>query len=195
MKKTLLIVLVCMVATLPTMPFAADDIRSVDFQNFTYFPVYCVRAFAKDGIRKTVKVRKGEWSERDAYYSVSDVVLYSDLDDDGKEEAIVQTYCSPIGANYSLSEVFIFRMKGEIPVVIARLDEAQLQKAYEQQHAGGMLWRMGEPELLSDKRTIVFRAPADGAHATPANEIVFTYRLAGGKLIAVQKPQMRPFKG
>jgi hypothetical protein len=83
------------------------DIRRVDFLNFTYHPSLC----SKDefGIPKTVRVRNGEYKNRESYLGVS--VIYGDVTGDGQNDAIVRGVCGANGSTYGVDEVFIYIAK------------------------------------------------------------------------------------
>src|SRR5687768_1757682 len=60
------------------------DIRQVDFLNFTYHSSLCSQEFGKEGIGKTVRVRKGEFKNRSVYFAVDDSrVIFGDVTGDG----------------------------------------------------------------------------------------------------------------
>lgn len=174
---------------------ADSDIRSVDFQNFTYHPTLCAKEFGAEGIGTSVRVRNGEWTGKEAYYAVSErSPIYADLSGDVREEAIVETGCAPTGANYSLFETLIFRMDGDKPSLVTVLDQSQLEGAYRKLYPNGILWVAGFEKVASDRRTLVFGAAADGAHCCPEHSVTFEYQLKAGRLVPVGKPTREPFK-
>ncbi len=84
----------------------------VDFRNFTYHSSLCSQEFGKKGIGKTVRVRKGEFKNKNVYFAVKDnKVIYGDVTGDAREDAIVPIGCGAIMANFSLSEVYIYTIE------------------------------------------------------------------------------------
>src|SRR5687768_18026336 len=60
------------------------DIRKVDFLNFSYQSALCSQEFGKKGIGKTVRVRNGEFKNRNVYFAVDDSkIIFGDVTGDG----------------------------------------------------------------------------------------------------------------
>src|SRR5256885_3007973 len=88
------------------------DIRKVDFLNFTYHSSLCSQKYGRKDIGKTVRVRKGEFKNKNVYFAVEDnKIIYADVTGDGREDAIVPVSCGAMTANFSLSEVYIYTIK------------------------------------------------------------------------------------
>jgi len=86
-----------------TSSATVTDIRKVDFLNFTYHSSLCSREYGGKGIGKTVRVRNGEFKNKNVYFVVTDnTVIYADVTGDGREDAIVPVACGAITANFSL---------------------------------------------------------------------------------------------
>lgn len=100
---------------------AQDNIRNVDFQNFTYEP-----GCAGEDTTK-ITVAGGEFSEEkkvDGYterffFKVFDLV-YGDLNGDKTEEAVMLSVCNT-GGTGNFTEGFIYSMKRGKPTLIARI--------------------------------------------------------------------------
>src|SRR5687767_6295279 len=79
-----------------------SDIRQVDFLNFTYHSSLCSPKIGH-GIGETVRVRKGEFKNKDVYFGVVDnKIIYGDVTGDGREDAIVNVGCGENIANFGL---------------------------------------------------------------------------------------------
>ena len=90
------------------------DIRSVDFKNFAYRPS-CTN--------KLVRVKEGKYEvhrppERLLFRVVE--VVYGDLTGDGRDEAVVTTYCDT-GGSGGFSEGYVYTMRGRRAAMIVRL--------------------------------------------------------------------------
>jgi hypothetical protein len=116
-----------------------SDIRSIDFRNFTY-PIS--GTVAEDILKaKSIRVRNGiyekEWRDKvgDMQQSVNfsvNNVSYSDINRDGKEEAVVDTGFSWTGASEQTAALMhIYMLKGGKPVRLLVPDlEAQLGRDF-----------------------------------------------------------------
>ena len=88
------------------------DIRKVDFLNFTYHSSLCSQEYGRQGIGKIVSVRKGEFKNKNVYFSVAeDRIIFADVTGDGHEDAIVPIDCGANAANFSRSEVYIYTVQ------------------------------------------------------------------------------------
>ena len=100
---------------------ASQDIRKVDFKNFTYEP-QC----AGEGTQK-VTVKNGEFSREkqedgyvDHFYFNVTGISYGDLNGDNAEEAVVLTVCNT-GGTGNFSEGFIYTLKDGKPSLFTRI--------------------------------------------------------------------------
>lgn len=157
---------------------AQNDIRKVDFRNFTY------DIQSLDGENKSkVTVEDGNYSrmsEDDKYYfSVADVV-YGDLDGDGKEEAAVGII-ENTGGTGQFSSGLIFTMRGGKPVVLTTF--AGGDRAY-----GGIAGANITGGILTVERN----APGDLGAACCAEFIETTrYKWNGKQLVQVGKTESK----
>lgn len=155
---------------------AQNDIRKVDFRNFTY------DIQSLDGENKSkVTVEDGNYSrmsEDDKYYfSVADVV-YGDLDGDGKEEAAVGII-ENTGGTGQFSSGLIFTMRGGKAVVLTKFEGGD--RAY-----GGIAGANIAGGILTVERN----APGDLGAACCAEFIETTrYKWNGKQLVQVGKTE------
>ncbi len=104
-------------------PAAEQDIRKVDFQNFTYTP----SCAGEDNRPERIAVRKGEFSrtkttdgfEERFYFSILSVE-YGDLNADGQDEAAINTVCNT-GGTGQFTEGLIYTLKAGKPSLVVRL--------------------------------------------------------------------------
>lgn len=126
MKK---VILACLfLLTFNLLAFAQNNIRQIDFNNFTYKP-YCAGEDTRE-----VTVKNSEFLEEkqlDGYterlYFKTFSVSYGDLNGDAKDEAFVLTLCN-MGTEGFISEGFIYTLKDGKPALVTRIqggDRAQ----------------------------------------------------------------------
>lgn len=162
---------------------AQDEIRKVDFKNFTYEP-YCVGV---DDKAEKVTVKNGEFKEEKEmdgfterfYFNVFDV-SYGDLTGDNKAEAIVLTVCNT-GGTGNFSEGFIYTMKGGKPALLTRIEGGD--RAY-----GGLREAKVENGLLVVDRNDVGEM---GGACCPEYVVTTTYKLSGNELATTGKETRR----
>jgi len=86
MIPSLMILLLCALTSAAQTKPAVNDIRKVDFLNFTYNPTQCSQEYGRQGIGRIVNVKDGEFKNKSVYFSVmSDKIIYADLTGDGKD--------------------------------------------------------------------------------------------------------------
>jgi hypothetical protein len=170
----------------------ANDIRKVDFKNFTY-KAYCggeqtneadtIEIPVKKGELENVKL-KGDTYERDNeslpnYFEV-DSVKYGDITGDGKDEAVIRTLCNT-GGTGQFSEGFVYTMKNGKPALLTRVE-------------GGDRGYGGLQDIRVEKGLVVVEQnnPGEtGGNCCAAWVDITKYRLSGGKLVQVGKPTKR----
>ena len=98
-----------------------QQIRKVDFKNFTYQPGCTYED------KKNITVKNGEFSSEkqedgyvDRFYFNVVSVAYGDLNGDNSEEAVVLTVCNT-GGTGNFSEGFVYTMKGDKPIPFATI--------------------------------------------------------------------------
>ena len=112
-----LIFILCTTLILSASVFAQNNIRKINFQNFTYDADYC----GGEGERK-ITVKDGEFFEEKKvddftermFFSVFGVT-YGDLDGDSKDEAVVLSICN-MGGTGNFSEAYIYKLVNGKPV-------------------------------------------------------------------------------
>jgi hypothetical protein len=176
MKKVILASLFLL--TFNLMAFAQNNIRQIDFNNFTYKP-YCAGEDPRD-----ITVRGGEFMEEkqsedmvSQLYFKTFSISYGDLNGDAKDEAFVLTLCN-VGSEGFISEGFVYTMKGDKPVLVTRIqggDRAQ----------GGLRSAKVEKGLF-----IVERYAVDESNNACCPEFVVTtnYKWDGRELVEVGVP-------
>ncbi len=94
-----------------------DEIRKVDFKNFTY------EASCAGEDKTKITVKKGEFSQEKGddkiYFNVMNV-SYGDVNADQSEDAIILTVCNT-GGTGQFSEGFIYEMKNGKPALLATI--------------------------------------------------------------------------
>jgi hypothetical protein len=156
----------------------SNEIRKVDFKNFTYEP----NCAGEDTQKITVK--KGEYSLEKGdfdrlYFSVMDVA-YGDLNGDQNEEAIILTNCNT-GGTGQFSEGFIYGLKDTKPELLARIEGGD--RAY-----GGLRSAKVENGLLVVQRN---DAGDQGASCCPEFVVTSKYKLEGKNLKKVGGDERR----
>ena len=160
---------------------AQSGIHAVDFKNFAY-PAMC----ASDKPEKLI-VKKGEFSKEtqmdgyiDRLYFVVFDISYGDLTGDGKDEAVILSSCNT-GGTGNFSEGFIFTEKAGKPILIARIPGGD--RAY-----GGLRTAFVENGILF----VESNDPGEnGANCCPEMILRTRYKLAGGRITALGKPDKR----
>jgi len=112
-----LLTLLCTILILSASAFAQNDIRKINFQNFTYDADYC----GGEGERK-ITVKDGKFFEEKKvddfteriYFSVVDAT-FGDLDGDSVDEAVVLSICN-MGGTGNFSEAYIYKLVNGKPV-------------------------------------------------------------------------------
>lgn len=147
---------------------ADNQIRKIDFKNFTYEPV-CVG----DENRK-ITVKNGEYAlnkEDDKLYFDVTGVSYGDANGDGVEDAIVLTNCNT-GGTGQFSEGFVYAVKDGKPELLTRIGGGD--RAY-----GGLRSAKVENGLIVVARN---DAGENGASCCPEFVVTSKYKLEGKNL-------------
>jgi uncharacterized protein len=100
-------------------PAGIDDIKAIDFRNYTYDlgTSWCAKEFGSS----TVEVRNGEFGDfSNTGFSIdADRIVYGDVTGDGHDEAVVITYC---GGMHPEEQAFVYGMKDGRAVVLTKLE-------------------------------------------------------------------------
>jgi hypothetical protein len=185
-----LIFLFCTIFLLTASLFAQNDIRKVDFNNFTYEPT-CTgdlsdepygRITVKNGTISNIKEVNGVNEVIDDnlpnYYSVGDF-LYGDLNGDGKEETVVSSDCNT-GGTGQFSEGYIFTMENGKPVLLARIKGGD-------RGFGGLV----DTKIVKGLLVVEQNDPEGGANCCALFTLTTKYKLNGNKLSAIGKSVRR----
>jgi hypothetical protein len=169
------------------------DIRKVDFLNFTYHSSLCSQEYGRQGIGKIVRVRKGEFKTKNAYFTVTDNrIVYADVTGDGREDAIVPIDCGANGANFSLSEIYIYAIQNGRATFLAETGDKVMERDYRRSYPDAeSYWGVNDKGVKVKDGHLEIEVLADGSHASPKYIVTLEYRLRGKTLSLVGKPQRR----
>jgi hypothetical protein len=174
-------------------PSIVTDIRQVDFLNFTYHSSLCSKDIGQ-GIGATVRVRKGEFKNKDVSFVVDKKIIYGDVTSDGREEAIVNIGCGENIANFSLSEVFIYTIQNGRATLLAEINDKDMQRDYSSYYRNGELWRIADNGVKVRNGNLAIEKFAEGSMSVPDYIVTLEYRLNGVNLTLSGKPQRRNFR-
>lgn len=172
----------------PAQPEAAtakaqvdQQIRSVDFKNFTYQP----DCAGED--TKKVTVKNGEFSSEkqadgyvDRFYFKVMSVAYGDLNGDNSEEAVVLTVCNT-GGTGNFTEGFVYTLKDGKPALFATIPGG------DRADGGLRSARVDNGQLVVDSND----PGPDGGACCPQFVITTRYDVSSGKLKQVGKEDKR----
>lgn len=172
------------------------DIRKVDFDNFTYHSSLCSQEYGRKGIGKIVRVRNGEFKNKNVYFAVADNrIIYADVTGDGREDAIVPIDCGAVGANFALSEVNIYTIQNGRATLLAEINDKDMERDYRRHYPDAeSYWGVNENGLKAKNGNLEIDVLADGPHASPKYIVTLEYRLSGETLRLIGKPQRTIFK-
>jgi hypothetical protein len=152
------------------------DIKKVDFKNFNYNPT-C--------FEETIRARKGEFrrnngpKKSNSYFSVGKIV-YGDLTGDGRDEAVISTYCEQ--TLRKITEAFIYTMQNRKPVLLARIDPGS-----------GTLGGIHKIEI-KDGLLKVERYYSENRFCCPEYIVTETYQIKDGTAELVGEIEKREYK-
>ena len=158
-----------------------QQIRKVDFKNFTYEPD------CTGDDHEKITVKNGEFSREkqmegyvDHFYLNVTGVSYGDLNGDNSEEAVVLTVCNT-GGTGNFSEGFIYSLKDEKPVLFAKIPGG------DRAEGGLRTARVENGQLVVESNE---EGPQGGA-CCPEYIVTTRYDVSTGKLRQVGKPDKR----
>jgi len=162
---------------------ADNNIREVDFKNFTY-SAFC--ADEEESFEVTVKA--GEFLKKEEVNGILENYLrlqvksvnYGDLNNDGNEEAVVITACST-GGSGQFSEGYIFALENKKPVLKGRI-------------AGGDRADGGLVSAKIEDQTLIVESYEEGmggALCCPEFIVTNKFRLVENKLVDFGKTERR----
>ncbi len=180
MKQLLFTILVALFAAAAAFP--QNDIRKVDFKNFTYEPEWC-----GNEDRQKITVSDGQFSEEKevdgytdrTYFSVFGIT-YGDVDGDTQEDAVILSVCNT-GGTGNFTEAYIYSMRDGSPRLLLTIE-------------GGDRAFGGLREITVEKGTLVVEsndAGDFGGACCPEIIVTRTYKLKGGTLEETGPPKKR----
>ena len=177
-------------AAAPADPAPTDSVRTVDFSALAQPGVACADALP-DATPRSIGVSAGESALLDqatfAQLIVDPVVLYGDLDGDGRDEAVVRATCA-YGANGAEDTVQVWSASGRLPLLIDTITGAPDSVADDSRFPPELL----DVALDGDEVLVTYGVyDEDAPHCCPTGQAVVTYELDGG-LSVVGRPQVDP---
>jgi hypothetical protein len=157
-------------------------IHDVDFRNFIY-PTNCSKEFE---IGKTVHVRNGEWNNGDVTHFAVEKVIYGDLKQDGKDEAVVLTGCSG-QTNFGYSELFVYAKSSHS---VERLINLSPSDWGEGEENNGGDFPVTAFSINNHQLAVSF--PAGGSHACAAWTVTKSFQWNGTRFVSAGKPDRKP---
>ena len=168
------------------------DIKQIDFYNFTYStPI--TKQFEWN---KEVRVINGDFEEKHAegqdgfYFGVK--VLFEDINNDGKDEAVIIASCGRLLWNWGASEILVYGLNNGKPILLTSLDEKEIQSEYKKYFPNSVLWSIYDIRL-----SIIRNAPievdlySDGSHASPKYLVSMHYYVQGDKINLMGAPERK----
>lgn len=123
MKKILTLTIAIMMFA--SFAIAQTDIKKVDFTNFSYIGIEPIPVKMKDGIQENACKEKSVDGipVGDVWSLQKENIAYGDLNNDGKDEAIIPMIANICGGNMNTNEaVFVFTMTNGKPVQMPTFD-------------------------------------------------------------------------
>lgn len=172
------------------------DIRKVDFLNSTYDSRLCSQEYGKEGIGKAVRVRNGEFKNKNVYFAVAgNKIIYADVTGDGREDAIVSVDCGAITANFALSEVYIYTVQNERAISLAEITDKDMENVYRHHYPDAKsYWGVNENGVRVKNGNLQIDVLVEGPHASPQYIATLEYHLSSKAIRLVGKPQRRSFE-
>ena len=175
------IYILVMVLSIHLTAIAQQNIRALDFKNFTY-PAYCLSDEPEN-----VTVKNGEFFKEtqmedyvDRFYFNVFGIEYGDLTGDGNDEAIILTVCNT-GGTGNFSEGYIYSMHNAGPKLITRIPGGD--RAY-----GGLRTAKAENGFLIVESNDVGET---GGSCCPEFVVTTRYKVIGDKIVEAGKPTRR----
>jgi hypothetical protein len=191
-KLSLLLAIFCA----PINAQGGGSIRRVNFRNFTY--PFENKDF--QDIPKFIKVQRGKYDEPHEslinymYLRVKDII-YGDLTGDGQEEAAVLVLYGSTTANFSLTDTYVFTMKGKRPKLLGILKESRVEHDYDSCCADADPWN---EEVAGGRKisrgVLTVEHFVGGSHSSPTKVISMSYKWNGKDFVLASRPFKRPVK-
>jgi hypothetical protein len=183
----LMIILPCVTSGIAQ---STTDIRKVDFRNFSYDSSLCSQEYGRQGIGKIVRVRDGEFKNKNVFFTVDDKgIIHADVTGDGHEDAIVPIECGATGANFSRAEVHIYTIQNGRTTLLAETNDKALERDYRANYSDAdAYWGINENGIKTNNGNVVIEVLTDGPHAAPKYVVTLEYHLNGKILRLNGKP-------
>jgi hypothetical protein len=184
MKKQLILILIALFSCSAAVSAQSKNgIRRTDFMNYSYRSSICTENFE---VPNPVKVTRGKFAEGDNWFEIRGKALYSDLNGDGGEDAVVHAKCASTAGNFNDSEIFVYGMQGAKVKLLASIDNVKIERDYKRYFKGGFVVTISG--VKAEKGRVLVEAYTDGSNAGPKYISTLNYRLSGSKLILTGKP-------
>jgi hypothetical protein len=169
----------------PANPTVYASIEQVDFRNFTFPLSMCVEPMQ-------VSVKDGTFKDEDILVNIDkEMIIYTDLTADDRNEAIVPVFCGPSAANFNNAEIHVYTLRDGKPELLTKLHDDIFAADYKRYYQDNMLFPSITHIDVSSKKLTVYKL-ADGSHACPENQVSFDYLWNGGSFALSGKPVKKP---
>jgi hypothetical protein len=187
MKKQLILILIALfLCSAAALGQSKTGIRRTDFMNFSYRSSICTENFE---VPNPVKVTRGKFAKGEAWFDIQAKALYSDLNGDGSEDAVVHAKCASTAGNFNNSEIFAYGMQGAKVKLLASFDNNKIERDYKRYVRKGFI--VSVKNVSTGKGRIVVEAYADGSNAGPIHIVTFNYKLSRSGASLSGKPKVR----
>ncbi len=187
--RFLLVALQALLLCSVSITMAYADCDKAAYMNREY-SLECLHTLPEEGLPASVTLQDGAFeasAKMGALYAEVHEVTCADLDDDGKQEALVELFCGLRGANYVLVEGHIFKVGDSAPE--ASLADERVQADYKRFYPESEPWNLQEVVVRDGGVEAQFYA--DGPHCCPEREVRMRYDLEGGELALEGEPEVR----
>src|SRR4051812_4630222 len=169
----------------PANPTVYASIEQVDFRNFTFPLSMCVEPME-------VSVKDGTFQDEDILVSIDkEMIIYTDLTADDRNEAIVPVFCGPSAANFNNAEIHVYTLRDGKPELLTKLRDDIFDGDYKRYYQDSWLFPSITHIDVSSKKLTVYKL-ADGSHACPENQASLDYLWNGRSFVLFDKPTKNP---
>ena len=187
MKKQLILILIALfLCSAAAFGQSKSGIRRTDFMNYSYRSSLCTENFE---VPNPVKVTRGKFAKGEAWFDIQAKTLYSDLNGDGGEDAVVFAKCGSTAGNFNNSEIFVYGMQRAKVKLLASIDSNEMERGFKRYFKDGFIVTV--KGVKAEKGRLVIEAYTDGSNAGPKYISTLNYRLSGSKLVLTGKPVRR----
>jgi len=158
---------------------SVNDIRQVDFENFTY-------RLEWEKEREIIKLSKGSQISANGAHSGLMRITYGDLTDDGSEEAIILLRAQNTRISRTLDEVFIYTLKSGKVVALAHFEGGRRGDYILSIESLKSNFRVEDRLLVLDQAIL-----REGEHF-PTQFYTIKYRWNGIQMVEVERSGLKP---